>query len=355
MKIKELKRILEIKKLDCVLLLNTNSLETNPNMFYFTRYPGIGALVIPKKQNPFLIVPEMEYERAKKSIISKVYKMNKKKFFESIETIIKKNKVKTNNIAIDGSNLTLNLYKNFKKHFKKIKAKDVSQECLRLRETKNQKEIQFLKKSCDYANNILKKAINNLKSFKTEPEMASFLEYETKKLGLDVSFPPIVASGINSSIPHHEPKSKLKKGFCVIDFGVKYQGYCSDMTRTIYLGKPSKKEKDVYNFLLNIQKNTIQDIKLGDSCGKIYNNCVKSLKNYSEYFTHGLGHGVGAQIHELPNLNLNSKDNIQKNQVFTIEPGIYIPKKFGIRIEDTILMKPKPIILTKYPKDLLMV
>ena len=84
MKIKELKRILEIKKLDCVLLLNTNSLETNPNMFYFTRYPGIGALVIPKKQNPFLIVPEMEYERAKKSIISKVYKMNKKKFFESI-------------------------------------------------------------------------------------------------------------------------------------------------------------------------------------------------------------------------------------------------------------------------------
>lgn len=96
-------------------------------------------------------------------------------------------------------------------------------------------------------------------------------------------------------------------------------------------------------------------MEIGDKCSKIYENCVKDLKQFSKYFTHGLGHGIGIEIHELPNLNLNSKDKIQNNQIFTIEPGIYIPKKFGIRIEDTILMKNKPLILTRVPKDLLII
>ena len=107
--------------------------------------------------------------------------------------------------------------------------------------------------------------------------------------------------------------------------------------------------------MLKIQKDTIDGIKIGDNCGKIYENCVKALKSHSKYFTHGLGHGVGVEIHEMPNLTLNSKSKIQKSIVFTIEPGIYIPKKLGIRIEDTILMGKKPVILTNTPKDLLIV
>lgn len=282
--------------------------------------------------------------------------MEKKKFFESIFNIIKRIRMKTRNVAIDKNNFTLNSYAHFKKIFKKLKIKDIAVDCIKLREIKTVNEIKILKKSCIYADRILQKAIKNFKQFKTESEAAAFLEYETKKLGLEPSFNPIVASGSNGSMPHYEPSSaKIKKGFCVIDFGVKYKGYCSDITRTIYVGNPSNKEKDLYNMLLTIQKNTINQIKENKKCPELYEFVNKNLGNYKKHFVHGLGHGVGVEIHELPNLTLNSKDKIKNNMVFTIEPGVYFPRRFGIRLEDTILFKNKPIPLTKTSKDLIII
>ena len=355
MRVRDRITILEENKLDLALFYNLG-MDTNPNMFYFSGYSGLGALVISKKQTPFLIVPEMEFERAKKSMIKRVYSMNKKRFFESIHAIIKKNKIKSKKIAIDNNNFTINHYKYFKKQFKNIKTIDISLECLKLRQIKTQKEIIIIKKAFNYGSKILNKTINNFGDFKTESQVAAFLEYESKKLGLGLSFPPIVASGSNGGMPHHEPRNvKLKNGLCVIDFGVRYKGYCTDITRTICLGEVNKKEKQIYNFLLDVQKNMIKNIKINDNCGKIYENCVKGMKNYSKYFIHGLGHGVGVEIHELPNLTLNSKDEIIKNMVFTIEPGIYIPRKLGIRIEDTVLMEKKLNVLTNVAKDLLVV
>ncbi|MBI2101527.1 aminopeptidase P family protein [Candidatus Woesearchaeota archaeon] len=356
MRINELKPILGKKRSDAALFYNSDSSKINANMFYFSGYKGLGALVIPKKHAPFLIVPEMEVQRAEKSMIKKVYSMKKKRFFESIYKIARKNRLNTKNIAIDKSSFTLNSYRHFKKQFKKIKARDIAFECLKIREIKTEKEIKILKKSCAYADKILQKAIKNFKKFRTESEASAFLEYEAKKLGLELSFSPIVASGSNGSIPHHEPSnSRIKKGFCVIDFGVKYKGYCSDMTRTIYVGKPSKKEQEIYNLLLTIQKNTINQVKNNKKCSELYDFVVKSLGKYKNYFTHGLGHGVGVEIHEMPNLSLNSKDRVKNSMVFTIEPGIYFPKRFGIRIEDTLLFKNKPVLLTKTSKDLLII
>jgi len=348
--------ILERKNIDFAFFHNPDSAKINPNIAYFSGYNGLGALVIPKRKMPFLLTPKMEYEKAKKSMVKMAYEIDKKRFFDCAKQIIRKNRLRVKNIAIDSINFNLNFYRQFKKEFKKAKTKDISLDCLKLRRIKTNKEKQIIKKAFSYGNKILDKAIRNFIEFKTESGVSGFLEYETKKLGFDVSFPPIVASGSNASMPHHEPKNvKLKDGFCVIDFGIKYKGYCTDCTRTIYIGKPSNKEKDIYNFLLSIQKNTIRNIKINDNCGKIYENCVKSLGKYSKYFIHGLGHGVGVEIHELPNLSLGSKDKIMESMIFTIEPGIYLPKKFGIRIEDTILMENKPIVLTKAPKDLLIV
>ena len=353
MKINGLKKVLKDKKLDLALFYSLG-MEPNPNMVYFAKYYGAGALIVPKKQPPFLIVPKMEYERAKSSFIKKVYSMDKKRFFDSISIILRKKRIKAKNIGIDKSAFTLSAYNGFKKYFKSSKTKDLALDCLRLREIKTEEEIKTIKKAFGYSNKIINKAIKNFKKFKTESEAAAFLEYEAKKQGLEMSFPPIIASGKNASMPHHMPKNvRLQKGFCVIDFGIKYKGYCTDITRTIYIGKPTKQEKDIYNFLLKIQKDIIKNIKLNDNCGKLYENCVKNLKNYSKYFTHDLGHGVGTEIHELPNLTLSSKGKIQKNIIFTIEPGIYIPNKLGIRIEDTILMGKNPVLLTKVAKDLL--
>ena len=354
MRIKDLQDILEKKKLDFAFFHNLDSSKISPNIKYFAGYSGLGALVIPKGKSPFLLAPKMEYEKAKKSMVKRVYAIDKKRFFDSVKIVLKRNGIKGKKIAIDNVNFGLNFYKNFKKELKGIKTKDISRDCLGLRQVKTEKELQIIKKGFNYADKILNKAINKFKDFKTESDASSFLEYETKKLGFDVSFPPIVASGSNASMPHHEPENvKLKRGFCVIDFGIKYKGYCTDCTRTIYIGKPNDEEKEVYSFLLDVQKNTINNIKINDNCGKIYENCVKSLGKYSKYFIHGLGHGVGIEIHELPNLSLGSKDKITENMVFTVEPGIYIQKKFGIRIEDTLLMKKKAEILTKVSKDLL--
>ncbi len=356
MKINEFKLVLEKKNCDFALFYGSDMVKPNPNMLYFSSYNGLGALVVPRNKPVFLVVPGMEFERAKKSTVKRVYLMEKKKFFESVHKIIAKNGIKKRNIAIDKNNFTLNSYKSLKASFKRMKAKDISLDCAKLREQKTGKEIRILQKSCSYSDKIVQKAINNFKDFRSESEAAAFLDYEAKAKGLEPAFKPIVASGSNASIPHYEPSSaKIKNGFCVIDFGVKYKGYCSDMTRTIYVGNPSKKDKEMYDFLLEIQENTISQIKFNKKCSELYDFVNASLGKYKNNFIHGLGHGIGVAVHELPNLTLNSKDRIRNNMVFTIEPGIYFPKRLGIRIEDSVLFKNKPVVLTKTTKDLLSV
>ncbi|MBI2657071.1 aminopeptidase P family protein [Candidatus Woesearchaeota archaeon] len=355
MGISGLQSIMEDKNIDFSLFYSSGPVP-NPNVVYFSGYKGTGILVVPRKRKPFLIAPKMEFERAKKSMVKNVSSMEKKRFFDSVRETIAKSGIKAKNIGIDKSSFTLNAYSNFKKQFKKIKAKDIAVDCLKLREIKTGEEIKLLKKSCRYADKILQNLIKNFKGFRKESEAAAFLEYETKKKGLELSFSPIVASGSNGSMPHHEPSGqKIKKGFCVIDFGVKHKNYCSDITRTIYVGKPSKPEKEIYSKLLAIQNDAINQAGLNKKCSELYDFAVKSLGKYSKNFTHGLGHGVGVEIHEMPNLTLNSKDKIRDNMVFTIEPGVYFPGKLGIRIEDTVLFRGKPIALTKTSKDLLII
>jgi len=314
MKITQFQDILRKKKVDFALIYNLDSLGHNPNFSYFTQYAGIGILIIPKSKQPFLLVPEMEYGRAKKSF-KKTFKIKKKRLFEGVMERLRKNNIKTKKIAIDESSVTLRFNKALKKYFKNFKSVDISIDLLELRQIKDNNEINNTKKACRIADNIFNKTINNFKNFKTETHVAAFLEHETKKQGCDLSFPPIVASGKNASMPHHEPENtELKKGFCVIDYGIKYKGYCSDMTRTIYIGKPSEKEREIYNFILKVQEYTIKFTNKNNNCGKVYDFCVKSLKKYKDYFTHGLGHGVGVEIHELPNLTLSSKDKLKNTQ-----------------------------------------
>lgn len=357
MKTDELREVMNRKNIDACIFYNMNASFTDPNFFYFSNYSGIGCLVVPKKSKPFLLVPKMEFERASKGSIKKVYILNKKRFFELINDVIKKSKIRIKTMGIDKNNVSLNIFSNIKKSLKNKKYKDVSKDCIALRKYKTEEEVDSIRKACRFTDRIFYDCIKNFREFWTEADVAGFLEFETKKCGLEPSFKPIVASGSNASMPHYEPKkTKLKKGFCVVDFGVKYNGYCSDMTRTIYIGNPSKKEIELYELLLGVQEKTIEKINYTKKCSEIYDFVNKELGRYKKYFTHGLGHGIGVEIHELPNLTLNSKDKIEDNMIFTIEPGIYFPRRFGIRIEDTVLFeRNKAKILTKTTKDLLII
>jgi Xaa-Pro aminopeptidase len=195
--------------------------------------------------------------------------------------------------------------------------------------------------------------LKGFKKFKSELEVAEFLEAETRKNGCSLAFPPIVASGKHAGMPHYMPgKGKILKGFCVIDFGVKYRGYCSDITRTVYVGKPSQAEKEIYEEVLDVQKKSVKMCMGGGSISGVFDYALNVL---GKRFPHGLGHGIGVEIHEWPNLKPGGKEKFLDGMVFTVEPGVYT-KKYGIRIEDDVLIeKGKSVILTKLSKELIIV
>ena len=347
MKIKELQVYLRNKKIDYCLLLNSEK-SPDHNFTYFTQIPESMAvyslLIIPKTKKPFLLVSRLEYSIAEKySRIKKLYKIEKEPL-KQVKSIIKGKR-----IALNKNNITLNQHKLLKKELK-AKFIDISQFLLKLRSTKTKDEINLLKKSCSYASSIIKKTINYCNKNKTESQVKNFIEDEIKKLSLEQAFPPIVASGINSFNPHHLSGNKKLKRFTVIDLGVKYKNYCSDITRTIYIGKPNKEEIETYNKVLSVNKDSISSKT--KSCSKLTINAKNEL---GKYFIHGLGHGIGIEIHELPNIKETSKDKLKENMVCTIEPGFYKQnKKIGLRIEDSVLIvKNHKRILTKVRKDLI--
>ena len=218
------------------------------------------------------------------------------------------------------------------------------------------KGLKYSKKSCDIASKIIKEVIRKLGSgcFKTELDIYNFLKKETYRNNCRLAFKPIVAFGKNGAEIHHKAKNtRLGRGFLVIDFGVKYKGICSDMTRTVYLGTPTKKERRLYNLVLLAQETAMMHAVAGEYAANIDLIARAVLWDYWKHFVHGTGHGVGKKIHQSPSLKPRGRAVLKKGDVITIEPGLYFKKEFGIRIEDTILVrKNNPEILTKVDKKL---
>ena len=220
----------------------------------------------------------------------------------------------------------------------------------------NNSGISKIIKACKITDRILKLLMDEIKKnkFKTELDIYNYIKQETKNNNCRLAFKPIVAIGKNAAEIHHKASTtKIKKGFLVIDFGVKYNDYCSDCTRTFYIGKPSKKEKEIYNLVLKAQETAINHIKKGIYAADIDLITRAVLQDYFRNFIHGTGHGVGKMVHQAPGIYPKSKSILKENQIITIEPGLYFKNKLGIRIEDTILIKNKAIILTKTTKKLI--
>ena len=170
--------------------------------------------------------------------------------------------------------------------------------------------------------------------------------------------PLIIAGGPNGSLPHAQVTNrKFSNGdLIVVDLTLRYNGYVSDSTRTFGLGKISSKAKEVYEIVKESQKLGLRTVKPNIRCKKVDDVCREYIKkeNYEKYFIHSTGHGIGLEVHELPSIGPNSKTKLQKNMAITVEPGIYLDKKFGVRIEDSLIVKEnRPLILHKFTKELL--
>jgi Xaa-Pro aminopeptidase len=209
------------------------------------------------------------------------------------------------------------------------------------RRTKDDYEISTIKKAARIASRALAGTLRFIKPGITESELAGEIELQIRKLGAKISFETIVAFGPNAARPHHNSgKRKLRKNDSVlIDFGVKVTGYCCDMTRCFPVGKPGWVFDRAYKAVHEAQSAAISKVKAGVSLKTVDQAARKVISEYGfEPHGHGTGHGLGLEVHELPVVGPNSKGRLQAGDVITIEPGIYIPGKLGIRIEDDVLV-----------------
>ncbi|MGI6256499.1 MAG: M24 family metallopeptidase [Anaerovoracaceae bacterium] len=198
-----------------------------------------------------------------------------------------------------------------------------------------------------------------LKVGMTEIQVAKEIEATLEKLGgKGLSFPTICVSGERTNLPHGEPTDKvIERGdFVTMDFGTMVDGYCGDMTRTVAMGEVSDEQKKVYEIVLHAQESALEAVRAGVPCvavDKVARDIIKDA-GYGEYFVHGTGHGVGTLVHEAPTLNSKSEEILAEDMAVTVEPGIYIPGKFGVRIEDLAIVTKFGIISTvKSPKELI--
>jgi len=324
------------------------------NFYYLSNFSGsTGILVITPNEN-YLIVDGRYTLRAKNEAVNTtiIEANDKNRLTNTVINLLKE--LKVSKLAVEANNLTLSSYLVYQEHFKIIPTYFLVEN---IRAIKEEQEISLIKKAMEITQVVLKEVEellkNNISKIK-ESEVAFYIKKRITELGGGLAFEPIVAFGNNSAYPHYTPKDTIlqENDFIIIDMGATYLGYHSDITRSFCFGN-NPKFKELYNIVLEAQLNSIDFLKAGVPAKEVFFKAVEIFKKYNleNYFTHGLGHGVGLEIHELPSLSSASNDYLNISNVITIEPGIYIENIGGIRIEDLILIKENSIeLISNYPK-----
>jgi len=339
------------KNIDCFLV------TSRENIFYLTNFTGDSGIlfITPRK---VLLITDYRFQG---EIVDKVKSadvcLTKRSYIAELASHRKaKRKVR---IGFESQDISYSLYWELRKKLNWLKFKSFDSFVEDLRITKTNEEIIKIKKACGILDKSFEEAITYIKEGVTEIDIAIELEYRMKKAGGEKpAFETIVASGYRSSIPHGVATNKeIKKGeFITIDFGTTYQWYNSDITRTIFFGIPTNKDKRIYETVYKAQKlvieSTKENIKTRD-LDKVARDFI-TKNGFGEYFSHSLGHGVGLGIHEKPNISKKDNNCLKTGMVFTIEPGIYIPDYQGVRIEDTIALEgDTPTLLTNSKRELM--
>jgi Xaa-Pro aminopeptidase len=215
-----------------------------------------------------------------------------------------------------------------------------------LRLIKDVEELRLMKQAALLGVELFRELLPHLQPGVPETAIAAELEHNARLHRAEgMSFATIVASGPRSALPHGHATSRPlpRKGFVTLDFGVILKGYCSDMTRTVFLGRPTARERFTYDAVREAQLAAVEAVKPGVSCGEVDEAARRVLRKAGlvEYFTHSTGHGVGLEIHEAPRIAAGQSQSLLPGMVVTIEPGVYVAGQFGVRIEDMVAVTPK--------------
>jgi Xaa-Pro aminopeptidase len=329
------------------------------NIRYLCGYSGSsGLLWISKKQSAFFT--DFRYqEQVKREVFGAKAVIIKKSLYEELFQLPDFRKAR--NIGFEKTDLSYSQYELLKKELKKRKAVPVSGLVEELRKVKTPEEINKIAQAASIADQAFARIVKFIRPGMTELQVAAQLEHYMKDLGAsNPSFDSIIAAGPNSALPHAQPSNRrIRKGdFIVLDFGATWQGYRSDMTRTLCVGKPTPKHLKIYDVVSKAQLAGLKAIKAGVK-GKEADADARQVIDrvgYGQYFGHGLGHGVGLDVHEQPNLGSKSENMLPAGSVVTCEPGIYLPGWGGVRIEDLVAVTQNGCrILSKSSKKLIII
>jgi len=347
-----LKQILKKNKLDAALISSISNITYLTNFSGFSKEEREAYLFVAK--NSQYILTDRRYSEAVKRLITAfelIEISSKNSVKEILEKLKSKHKIKK--IGFEGHNITFLEHKKLLQRFDDSNHRSLES----LRIIKSSNEISKIKKACELGDKTLDYILKKIKLGVTEKQIAFEIEFFIKKQGADIAFSPIVAFGKNSAFPHHQTTDQrltTKDKFVLLDFGVKLNNYCSDMTRTVFFGQPTSEQKKMYETVLEAQKLAIEQLNnetIASQIDKVARDYITS-KGY-KIIPHNVGHGIGIDVHEAPRLSPKSKNTLKSGMVFTIEPGTYIPNFGGVRTEDVVVLeKSGPRLLTGSPRKL---
>ena len=340
------------QKIDCDTLVTFEP----ENLFYMTGFWGEAIGLLEKNGKTTIIAPELEVGRAI-SESEDCDVITAERGSGLISTLIQK--IKKNHVCTDCQNYSTML--SLKKSILHIKS--TTEPFYNARIIKDEKEIRILKKASKIIDEMFTICSKKMQVGQKESELQTILMTYAMEQGMfDTGYastlnPLIIAGGPNGALPHAQvSQRKFKKGDLVVtDLTLRYKGYVSDATRTFALGKISSQANEAYEIVKESQKLGLQSVKPNIDCKDVDFACRKYIeeKNYGKYFIHSTGHGIGLEVHEFPTVSYRSDTKLKGNMAITVEPGIYIENKFGIRIEDSLIVKDRPIVMHKFTKDLL--
>lgn len=355
-RIERLRKRLKEEKLDGIFLLNDS------NIRYISNFTGSDSYVIITEKTSNFITDSRYTEQAEDECkLFEVIRWGNPLLGlqETIQDICTKNGIKK--MAFESQHVTFEMYEKLLKALPEVELKPTSGIVENLRSIKDEEEIEFTRKAARFADEAFIEILKYIRPGVSEKDVERELQYLIKKQGADdIAFASIVASGRRSSLPHAIPCDKIIEygDFVTLDFGAMYKGYRSDMTRTVIVGAVDDKQREIYEIVKAAQEAASKTIKAGVPCKAADASARDYIINagYGDYFGHGLGHGVGLDIHEEPYLSRASEKILEVGNIVTIEPGVYLSNWGGVRIEDTVVVCENGIeVVTNSSKELIII
>ncbi len=349
-RINELRSKLDALGVDAVYLTSRTSHR------YFTKFDNEDGSLLITKKNAYAL-EDFRYIEVANELLSGIYTVVEPKKAGCLEEILKLEGVSI--LGFEDEEVNVSKYEELKSRLSDTcELKPIGNTVVVMRQVKDEWEIEQIEKAQEITDRAFSHILNVISTDITENDVAAELEYFMRKNGAeDKSFETIAINGKKTSLPHGVPSNaKLTNGFLTMDFGATVNGYHSDMTRTVCIGKADEEMKKLYNTVLEAQLAALEYLSAGGKNSREADKVARDIinKDYEGYFGHSLGHSVGLVIHERPALSPANENILVPGNVVTVEPGIYIPGKYGTRIEDLVVICKKGIKnLTKSPKELI--